>query len=169
MRKSDKKYLATLGNARHRKDKDFEFCSQQLLSSKFFEFLQIQNLYLKLYIAKIAKLTLKLQKITLKMDFRIIELQKKLSENEKNTFNYKFERQKKTVSTGVLLALFLGGFGIHKFWLNEIVPGVLYLLFCWTFIPAIIALIECLFMKNTVNNYNYRLAKNISKEIEMLR
>ena len=80
------------------------------------------------------------------MDFRIIELQKQLSENEKNTFNYKYERQKKTVSTGVL-----------------------YLLFCWTFIPSIIALIECFFMKNTVNNYNYRLAQDIFKEIEMLR
>ena len=103
------------------------------------------------------------------MDFRIIELQKQLSENEKNTFNYKYERQKKTVSTGVLLALFVGGFGIHKFWLSEIVFGVLYLLFCWTFIPSIIALIECFFMKNTVNNYNYRLAQDIFKEIEMLR
>tara|TARA_A200000113_G_scaffold186026_1_gene173025 strand:- start:16 stop:330 length:315 start_codon:yes stop_codon:yes gene_type:complete len=103
------------------------------------------------------------------MDFRIIELQKQLSENEQNTFNYKFERQKKTVSTGVLIALFGGSLGIHKFWLGEIVYGVLYLLFCWTLIPAIIALIECFFMKNTVNNYNYKLAQDIFKEIEVLR
>mgnify|MGYP005675320639 CR=1 FL=1 len=140
-----------------------------LLTTKFFDFFQIVSVYLKLYIAKITELKLKLQKILRKMDFRIIELQKQLSENEKNTFNYKYERQKKTVSTGVLLALFVGGFGIHKFWLSEIVPGVLYLLFCWTFIPSIIALIECFFMKNTVNNYNYRLAQDIFKEIEMLR
>ena len=140
-----------------------------LLKTKFFDFFQIVSVYLKLYIAKITKLKLRLRKIVLKMDFRIIELQKQLSENEKNTFNYKYERQKKTVSTGVLLALFVGGFGIHKFWLSEIVPGVLYLLFCWTFIPSIIALIECFFMKNTVNNYNYRLAQDIFKEIEMLR
>ena len=103
------------------------------------------------------------------MDFRIIELQRQLSKYEKNTFNYKFERQKKTVSTGVLLALFLGGFGIHKFWLSEILPGLLYLLFCWTFIPSIIALIECFFMKNTIINYNYRLAQDIFREIEMVR
>ena len=103
------------------------------------------------------------------MDFRIIELQKQLSENEQNTFNYKFERQKKTVSTGVLLALFVGSFGIHKFWLGEIVYGVLYLIFCWTLIPAIIALIECFFMNNRVNDYNYKLAQDIFKEIEILR
>lgn len=41
-----------------------------------------------------------------------------------------------------LLALFLGGLGIHKFYLGKGVQGVLYLLFCWTFIPAIIGFVE---------------------------
>jgi len=42
-------------------------------------------------------------------------------------------------------AFFLGGFGVHKFYLGEVGLGVLYLLFCWTFIPAIVAFIECIF------------------------
>ncbi|MDD4964122.1 MAG: TM2 domain-containing protein [Gallionella sp.] len=42
----------------------------------------------------------------------------------------------------VLFAFFLGGFGAHKFYLGQIGLGILYLLFCWTFIPAIVALIE---------------------------
>jgi len=41
-----------------------------------------------------------------------------------------------------LLALFLGGFGVHKFYLGKIGQGFLYLIFCWTFIPAFIAFIE---------------------------
>jgi membrane associated rhomboid family serine protease len=41
-----------------------------------------------------------------------------------------------------LLAFFLGGFGVHKFYLGRIAAGFLYLIFCWTFIPAIIAFIE---------------------------
>ena len=41
-----------------------------------------------------------------------------------------------------LLAFFLGGFGAHKFYLGQIGWGVAYLLFCWTFIPSIVALIE---------------------------
>lgn len=41
-----------------------------------------------------------------------------------------------------VLALFLGGFGIHKFYLGRIGWGVIYLLFCWTFIPGIVAFIE---------------------------
>ncbi|MEB5476123.1 TM2 domain-containing protein [Acinetobacter sp. ESL0695] len=41
-----------------------------------------------------------------------------------------------------LLAFFLGGFGIHKFYLGRIGQGFLYLIFCWTFLPAFIAFIE---------------------------
>jgi len=41
-----------------------------------------------------------------------------------------------------LLAFFLGGFGVHKFYLGQVGLGILYLLFCWTLIPALIALIE---------------------------
>ena len=41
-----------------------------------------------------------------------------------------------------ILAFFLGGFGIHKFYLGRIGWGIVYLLFCWTFIPSIVAFIE---------------------------
>lgn len=41
-----------------------------------------------------------------------------------------------------LFALFLGGIGAHKFYLGQVGQGILYLLFCWTFIPSIIALVE---------------------------
>lgn len=43
--------------------------------------------------------------------------------------------------TAIVLALFLGGLGIHKLYLG-VGRWWLYLLFCWTFIPAIIALVE---------------------------
>jgi TM2 domain-containing membrane protein YozV len=41
-----------------------------------------------------------------------------------------------------LFALILGGLGIHKFYLCQVGWGIIYLLFCWTFIPAIIGFIE---------------------------
>ena len=41
-----------------------------------------------------------------------------------------------------LLALFLGGFGGHKFYAGKIGMGFVYLIFCWTYIPSIIAFIE---------------------------
>ncbi len=41
-----------------------------------------------------------------------------------------------------LLGIFLGGFGIHKFYCGSIGLGIIYLIFFWTFIPAIIGFIE---------------------------
>ncbi len=41
-----------------------------------------------------------------------------------------------------LLCFFLGGIGAHKFYAHKTGSGILYLLFCWTFIPALIAFIE---------------------------
>lgn len=42
----------------------------------------------------------------------------------------------------VLLTFFLGGLGAHKFYLGKTLQGALYLLFCWTTIPGMIALVE---------------------------
>ena len=44
--------------------------------------------------------------------------------------------------TAAYLAILLGGIGVHKFYLDKTVQGFLYVLFCWTFIPLIIGLIE---------------------------
>lgn len=41
-----------------------------------------------------------------------------------------------------LLALFLGGIGVHKFYAGKTGAGICYLLFCWTFIPLILSLID---------------------------
>lgn len=41
-----------------------------------------------------------------------------------------------------IFALLLGGLGVHKFYLGKAGQGILYLLFFWTFIPAIVAFVE---------------------------
>lgn len=41
-----------------------------------------------------------------------------------------------------LLGIFLGGLGIHKFYMGKIGMGILYLIFCWTYIPGIIGFVE---------------------------
>ncbi|WP_247235562.1 TM2 domain-containing protein [Telluribacter sp. SYSU D00476] len=43
-----------------------------------------------------------------------------------------------------LIALFLGGLGLHRFYLGQPVLAVFYLLFCWTFIPVILGFIDAL-------------------------
>lgn len=41
-----------------------------------------------------------------------------------------------------LFAFFLGALGGHKFYLGQVGMGIVYILFCWTLIPALIAFIE---------------------------
>ena len=42
----------------------------------------------------------------------------------------------------IVLAFFLGGFGVHKFYAGKTMSGFLHLAFFWTGIPHIIAIIS---------------------------
>jgi TM2 domain-containing membrane protein YozV len=61
----------------------------------------------------------------------------------------------KSKMTAAILAFFLGGIGAHKFYLGQTGMGLMYLLFCWTGIPAMVALIEFIMLllmdENTFN------------------
>ncbi len=48
----------------------------------------------------------------------------------------------KSRGIAIILAIFLGGVGAHRFYLGQMTAGVLMLLFFWTLIPAIIAIID---------------------------
>lgn len=52
----------------------------------------------------------------------------------------------KSKLAAALFALFLGSFGIHKFYLGRIGLGILYLLFCWTFIPSVLGFIDAVLL-----------------------
>jgi TM2 domain-containing membrane protein YozV len=51
--------------------------------------------------------------------------------------------QGKSKVIAAMLAIFLGGFGIHRFYLGQW-WGIFYVLLCWTFVPSIVAFIEAL-------------------------
>ena len=74
-------------------------------------------------------------------DFSVFEEKwDKEVEREKTERNYGKKPVHKVVYA--LLAIFLGWLGIHKFYAGKPVQGVLYILFCWTYIPGIIGFIE---------------------------
>lgn len=52
----------------------------------------------------------------------------------------------KSKLAAILFALFLGGFGIHKFYLGRSGAGIMYLLFCWTFIPALLGVVDTILL-----------------------
>lgn len=83
-------------------------------------------------------------------------------------FMSKYAAEEKKPVTGVLLALFLGGLGVHKFWQGKTTAGVLYLLFFWTGIPALLALIECFLMPGWCRKENQRLASSLAHALKDL-
>jgi len=48
----------------------------------------------------------------------------------------------KSKIAAALFALLIGGLGIHKFYLGRSGQGIIYIIFCWTFIPSFIGFIE---------------------------
>jgi TM2 domain-containing membrane protein YozV len=63
---------------------------------------------------------------------------------------------------GIVLALLLGGLGAHRFYMNQIGWGLLYLAFCWTLIPMLVALVEAFLMSSRVGRYNRAVAARIT-------
>jgi len=73
---------------------------------------------------------------------------------------YEFVRRDEVV--GILLALFLGAFGVHHFYLRRTGLGILYLCFFWTGITWILGVIECFFMPARVREFNAIQAAGIA-------
>jgi TM2 domain-containing membrane protein YozV len=67
----------------------------------------------------------------------------------------------KDKNTAGILALLLGGIGGHKFYLGQTGMGLLYFLFCWTFIPACVAFIEAIVLF-TMNESTFNARFNAS-------
>ncbi|HUT56916.1 MAG TPA: NINE protein [Phycisphaerae bacterium] len=68
---------------------------------------------------------------------------------------------KSKVAAGIL-AIFVGGLGIHKFYLGGWGWGLIYILFVWTFIPAIVAFIEGIILL-TMSDESFDKAYNYGK------
>ncbi len=63
----------------------------------------------------------------------------------------------KNKGVAILLALFLGGLGAHKFYLGKSGQGILYLVFVWTFIPSILAFIDMIiYICTNENDWNQK-------------
>ncbi len=62
----------------------------------------------------------------------------------------------KSRGTAAALALFLGGLGIHYFYLEQPGKGVMCLLFCWTFIPAVLGLLTAISIMSMDEDKFYR-------------
>jgi TM2 domain-containing membrane protein YozV len=69
-------------------------------------------------------------------------------------FYQQYEAVRRDEIVGILLALFLGTFGIHHFYLRRTGLGIFYCCLFWSGIPAILGFIECFFMPARVREFN---------------
>ena len=84
-----------------------------------------------------------------------------LPSDKQSLFWAQYNSQQKSPGLALGLCLFLGGIGAHHFYLGNTGSGVVFLLFCWTFIPAIIALFQCFAIMGHVGRMNDQLARRI--------
>lgn len=72
--------------------------------------------------------------------------------NNSNTNNVVGKTKNKWVA--FFLCLFLGGIGAHKFYEGKIGIGILYAVFCWTYIPVIVSIIDLIVILTKPTEYN---------------
>ena len=82
--------------------------------------------------------------------------------NTQAMFYEQYETVRRDEVVGILLALFLGSFGAHHFYLRRTGLGILYCCFCWTSIPFFLGVIECFFMPGRVREFNAIQAAGIA-------
>ena len=89
----------------------------------------------------------------------------RMTDQQKAWFYAEYDRARRDETAGVLLAIFLGGFGVHHFYLRRTGVGLIYLLLSWTGIPTILGWVECFFMPGRVRQYNALEAGMIATQI----
>jgi TM2 domain-containing membrane protein YozV/ribosomal protein L40E len=82
--------------------------------------------------------------------------------NAQAVFYQQYEQARRDEVVGILLALFLGTFGVHHFYLRRTGLGILYIVFFWTGIPTMLGFIECFFMPGRVREFNAIQAAGIA-------
>lgn len=104
------------------------------------------------------------------------DLSAKLNPEQMLVYQQLSAKKHKSMVVAMLLALFLGAFGVHKFYQGKILVGSLYLLFCWTLVPAAFAMIDLFFIPGQIKWDNeqgalqalIQAAPTVSNEVQTL-
>ena len=83
-------------------------------------------------------------------------------------FQSEMNTLRKNPTTALMLCLFLGGIGAHRFYLGQVGLGLLYVLFCITLVPAIVSLIELFLIKDRVRQYDGSKAVEVARKVKIL-
>jgi len=100
-------------------------------------------------------------------DTYALQLQSTMTDQQCLAFQGEYFARRKDPVIGILLALFLGSFGAHRFYLGQNGIAIIYILFCWTAIPGFIALIEAFFMSGRVRAWNAQMAADVANRVRI--
>lgn len=73
---------------------------------------------------------------------------------------------RKSMSVAYILAIFLGCFGAHLFYIGKYKRAGIYLVFCWTYIPLFLGWIDLLFIRKWVIEKNNSIQKPLIVPLE---
>jgi TM2 domain-containing membrane protein YozV len=77
--------------------------------------------------------------------------------------------KRKSKTTTTILSFFLGGLGIHRFYLGQTTIGIVYLIFSWTFIPVIISLVDFfVFLFMTDSKFDTKYNSSVEEKEELV-
>jgi TM2 domain-containing membrane protein YozV len=93
------------------------------------------------------------------------EMLPQMTEQQQATFNIYYRGTQRDEILGVVLALVLGSFGAHHFYLRRNGWGTVYLVLFWTGIPAILGIIEAFFMPGRVRRFNAEQAALLAHSV----
>lgn len=93
---------------------------------------------------------------------------RRLPIHQQAMFVQEFERKRKSPALAAVLCLLLGGFGVHHFYLRRPILGVVYAVFFWTMVPAILAFFETLFVPSATESLNEEIARGMLMDIDNL-
>jgi TM2 domain-containing membrane protein YozV len=102
------------------------------------------------------------------LPFSEVEVMASLTPEQRVLFQSMYSREAKVRSTAFLLTLFLGGVGAHRFYLGQTGRGLLYVFFCWTFIPVLISLLELFVIGSRVDRHNRPIAEDLAARVKLL-
>lgn len=82
-------------------------------------------------------------------------------------FVNRYNGSKKDTWLALLLCLFFGVFGAHKFYRGKIAQGILYLLFSWSSIPFILSIIDFFLLSGQIQKDNLEIANTILNQMSI--
>jgi TM2 domain-containing membrane protein YozV len=88
-----------------------------------------------------------------------------MTDQQRAAFYTNYQLEQKSDVAGVLLAVFLGGFGAHHFYLRRTGLGILYIFLGFIGIGWILGWIEAFFMPGRVRRFNAELSAYLAAAV----